>query len=135
MASTLYDKARERFLKGEFNWQADVVKCLLVDSASYVVNLSTHEYLADVSNAARVATSGALTNKTTTGGAADADDLTFTNVTGPSIEVLILYKDTGVEATSPLIAYLDTGTGLPLTPNGGDVIVTWDNGVNRIFRV
>ena len=47
----------------------------------------------------------------------------------------MIYVDTGTEATSPLIAYIDTATGLPITPNGGDIIVTWDNGTNKIFKV
>ena len=52
-----------------------------------------------------------------------------------SIEAIIIYVDSGTEATSPLIAYIDTATGLPITPNGGDIIVTWDNGTNKIFKV
>ena len=76
-----------------------------------------------------------LTAKSTTGGAADAADVTFTSVSGPSIEAIIIYADTGTEASSPLIAYIDTATGLPITPNGGDIIVTWDNGANKIFKV
>ena len=65
----------------------------------------------------------------------DAADITFTSVSGPSIEAIILFADTGTESTSPLIAYIDTATGLPITPNGGDIIVTWDNGANKIFKV
>ena len=61
--------------------------------------------------------------------------MTFTDVTGASIEAIIIYSDTGTEATSPLIAYIDTATGLPITPNGGDIIVTWDNGANKIFKL
>ena len=69
------------------------------------------------------------------GGAADANDVTFTSVTGASIEAIVLYKDTGTDSTSPLIAFIDTATGLPITPNGGDIIVTWDNGANKIFKL
>jgi hypothetical protein len=76
-----------------------------------------------------------LTAKSTTGGAADAADITFTAVSGASIEAIIIYVDSGTEATSPLIAFIDTATGLPITPNGGDIIVTWDNGTNKIFKV
>ena len=47
----------------------------------------------------------------------------------------MIYRDTGTEATSPLIAYIDTATGLPITPNGGDIIVVWDDGANKIFRL
>ena len=68
-------------------------------------------------------------------GVADAADTTFTSVSGDTVEAIVLYKDTGDAATSPLIAYIDTATGLPLTPNGGDVTITWDNGANKIFKL
>ena len=42
----------------------------------------------------------------------------------------------GTESTSNLIAYMDTGmTGLPVTPNGGDITVQWANTSNRIFKL
>ena len=135
MANALFDKARQRFLEGQFNWNTDTIKAVLVDTGTYTVNLSAHEFLSDISTGARIATSGAFTGNTTTGGAADANDVTFTSVTGASIEAIVLYKDTGTDATSPLIAFIDTATGLPITPNGGDIIVTWDNGANKIFKL
>ena len=135
MANALYDKARERFLTGQFNWSTDSIKSVLVDTGAYTVSLTSHEFLSDISSSARVSTSGAFTGKTTTGGAADANDITFSSVSGPSIEAIVIYADTGTEATSPLIAYIDTATGLPITPNGGDIIVTWDNGANKIFKL
>ena len=135
MANALFDKARQRFLEGQFNWNTDTIKAVLVDTGTYTVNLSAHEFLSDIGTAARIATSGAFTGKATTGGAADANDVTFTSVTGASIEAIVLYKDTGTDATSPLIAFIDTATGLPITPNGGDIIVTWDNGANKIFKL
>ena len=137
MANTLYDKGRQRFLEGQFNWLTDTLKVLLVDTGAYTANFGTHEFLSDIPTSARVGTSTGvvLTSKTTAGGAADAADITFSSVSGPSIEALVIYKDTGTESTSPLIAYIDTATGLPITPNGGDIIVTWDNGANKIFKL
>lgn len=135
MANTLFDKARQRFLEAQINWNTDTIKVLLVDTAAYSVQTAIHEFLADIPVSARIAGPVTLTSKTTTGGAADAADVTFTSVSGASIEAIIIYSDTGTEATSPLIAYIDTATGLPITPNGGDIIVTWDNGTNKIFRV
>ena len=135
MANALFDKARQRFLEGQFNWNTDTIKAVLVDTGTYTVNLSAHEFLSDIGTGARISTSGAFTGKATTGGAADANDVTFTSVTGASIEAIVLYKDTGTDATSPLIAFIDTATGLPITPNGGDIIVTWDNGPNKIFKL
>ena len=58
----------------------------------------------------------------------DAADTVFTALTGDASESLILFKDTGVESTSDLIVRWDTATGLPLTPNGGDVTVAWAGG-------
>ena len=135
MANTLYDSARQGFLEAQVNWLTDTMKVLLVDSGAYTPNVSTHQFLADIPVSSRIAGPVTLTSKTTTGGAADAADCTFTSVSGASIEMIVIYKDTGTEATSPLIAMIDTATGLPITPNGGDIIVTWDNGVNKIFKV
>jgi hypothetical protein len=135
MANTLYDKARQRFLEAQINWMTDTVKAILVDTGAYTPQTAIHEYLADIPLSARIAGPVTLTAKATTGGAADAADSTFTSVSGPSIEAIVIYVDTGTEATSPLLAYIDTATGLPITPNGGDIIVTWDNGANKIFKV
>lgn len=133
MANALYDKGREGFLDGSIDWDTDNIKVCLVDTGTYTVNLATHEDLADVTGI--VATSGNLSSKTVTAGVADAADVTFPAVSGSSVEALIIYQDTGVAATSRLIAYIDTGTGLPVTPNGGDITIQWSNGSNRIFKL
>lgn len=135
MANTLFDFARQRFLEAQINWMTDTIKAILVDTGAYTPQTAVHQYLSDIPTSARIAGPVTLTSKATTGGAADAADCTFTSVTGPSIEAIVIYVDTGTESTSPLIAYIDTATGLPITPNGGDIIVTWDNGTNKIFKV
>lgn len=135
MANTLYDFARQRFLEAQINWMTDTIKVILVDTGAYTPQTAVHQYLADIPISARIAGPVTLTSKSTAGGAADAADCTFTSVSGASIEAIVIYSDSGTEATSPLIAYIDTATGLPITPNGGDIIVTWDNGANKIFKV
>ncbi len=135
MANTLYDYARQRFLEAQINWMTDTIKVLLVDTGAYTPQTSVHQYLSDIPTSARIAGPVTLTAKATTGGAADAADVTFPTVSGASIEAIVIYADTGTDSTSPLIAYIDTATGLPITPNGGDIIVTWDNGTNKIFKV
>lgn len=135
MANALYDKGRQRFLEGAFNWNTDTLKCIMVDTGAYTPNLAVHEFLSDIGSSARITAPVTLTGKTTTGGAADAADVTFTSVSGASIEAIVIYRDTGTESSSPLIAYIDTATGLPITPNGGDIIITWDNGTNKIFKL
>lgn len=136
MANALYDKGRQGFLDGSIDWDTDSIKAVLV--RGYTVNLSTHDMLDDVTTAGGtlVATSAALGTKTVTDGVADAADPTLTAVTaGAACPCIIIYKDTGTASTSRLIAYIDTATGLPVTPNGGDITIQFDSGTNRIFKL
>lgn len=135
MANALFDKGREAFLNGDIDWLNDDIRIILIDAADYTVNLASHDFLDDVPAPARVAVSSALASKTSTNGVADAADVTFPLVTGDQSEALVIYKHTGTESTSNLIAYIDTATGLPVTPNGGDITVQWDNGANKIFKL
>lgn len=139
MANALYDKGRQGFLDGSIDWDTNDIRVVLVNTSGagtlYTVDLATHDNLDDVAAGARIATSASLAGATATDGIADATDITFTAVTGDSVEALIIYKHTGVESTSKLIAYIDTGTNLPFTPNGGDVTIQWSGGANKIFKL
>ena len=97
--------------------------------------MAADEFLSAIPGGSIVATSGNLTSKTTTAGSADAADVTLTAISGPTVSYAVVYKDTGSAATSPLIAFLDSGVGLPMTPNGGDIIIRWDDGTPKIFRL
>lgn len=128
MANALYPKFREALLTAGLDIEADNLKVVLVDTGLYTYS-SAHDFLDDVPMGARVATSGNLAGKTIVNGVFDASDVTINSVTGSGIEALILYRDTGVEATSNLIAYFDTGvTGLPVTPSGANITITWNAG-------
>jgi len=133
MANRLYDLGRESFLKGEISWSGDNIKAVLIDSASYTPDTAVDQFFDDISGV--VATSGNLASKTTTDGIADAADVTFSSVTGNQSEFIVVYQDTGTPSTSRLIALVDTATGLPVTPNGGDITVQWDTGANKIFKL
>lgn len=135
MANALYDHGRENFLGGDIDWDTDDIKLVFVDEDDDAPDLANDEDLADRAAAARVDTSGNFANKTKTSGVADADDITVSTVSGDQFESIDIYKDTGVEATSLLICNIDTATGLPCTPNGGDIIVQWDAGANKIFKL
>lgn len=155
-----------------------------------------------------VGTAVNLTSPTATQGVADAADVTFTAVSGATVESIMIFRDTGTSSTSVMTAYIDgrqivtvsataassattvfverlrgaiangtvlafsdghsatlsaganagdrqltvsalasgitngsradapyTGSGLPVTPNGGNITVTFDNGANRIFAL
>lgn len=135
MANSMYAKGLEGFLDGSIDWDTDSIKAVLVDDAAYTVNLATDQFLSDIPSGARIATSSALATKTVVGGVADAADTTLTAVTGATVERIVLFKDSGVAGTSRLILSIDTGTNLPVTPNGGDITVQWDNGANKIFKL
>lgn len=135
MANALYDKGREGFADGSIDWDTNDIKAILVDSADYVLDLANHDNLDDIAGAAIVATSGNLAGKTVTNGVCDANDVTFAAVVGDVCEYVIIYKDSGAAATSRLICCIDTATGIPVTPNGGNITVTWDNGANKIFKL
>jgi hypothetical protein len=143
MSNALFDSGRENFLDGNISWTNDTIRAVFVDHADDTPVVATDDYLNDIATAARVpsGTDGTQTNhsalasKTKTAGVADAADTTFTALTGDVVESLVIYRGTLTDTTSELIAYIDSATGLPLTPNGGDVIVSWDSGSSRIFKL
>lgn len=135
MANGLFTSAKGGFLAGTLSWSGDL-RIVLVDHADDTPVQATDDNLDDILVAARVATSAAaMTALTTAGGIADAADVTLSSVTGDPAESIVIYKVGGTEATSPLIAMIDTATGLPVTPNGGNITVAWDNGTNKIFAI
>jgi len=133
MANALYPKAKESFINAHINMSANTITIALVDTGVYTYSTS-HQYRSDVSNSAVIA-STTLSNKTVASGVFDADDATFTSVTGANCEALLIFQDTGVQTTSRLIAYVDSATGLPILPNGGDITVVFSSGASKIFAL
>ncbi len=105
------------------DFDTDDIRIILYDEGADALNLADQD-LADILAGARIATSANLTSKTVGSvgaGIFDHADEVFSSVSGASIESLTYYKHTGTESTSPLIMNLDSWTGLPLTPNGGNI--------------
>jgi len=132
MANALYDIGRKRFLDGDIDWSSDNIKLVFTDHADVVPDVATHDDLTDIA-AGTVATSGNFGTKDSTAGVADAANVTVSTVSGDQFESINIYDDT--HASDALIAYIDTATGLPCTPNGGDITVQWDDGANKIFKL
>ena len=133
--NVLYDLGRQSFLDGLVSWSQNTIRAVLIDTTQYFVNLATDQWLSDIPSGAVVAVSGPLSNKTVAAGVANADPVTFTGVSGPLCEVIVLYRDTGTASTSRLIAYLTVATGLPVQPNGGNIVLSFDTGPNKIFKL
>lgn len=142
MANALFNTAREGFLLGEIDWNTATVKVALVRGYTFD---ATDKFMSDITASGAIvhATSAALANRAGTNGTADADDITFTSVAANATgHTLIVFQSSAVTggadvaaASQRVIAHLDTGTLLPITPNGGDIIVAWDNNTNRIFTL
>jgi hypothetical protein len=140
VANTLFNPAKEGFLAGEIDWDTAVIKVALV--RGYTVS-AAHKFVSDVTTASGViaATSAALTAKTLVSGVADAADLTFTAVaSNAATHGLLVFQSSAVTggadvaaSAQRVIAWFDTGTNLPITPNGGDIAVTWN--ASGIFSI
>ena len=121
--SALYDTFKEALLNKEHDLSVDAIHATLIDGADYAF-LATHtNYATEVSASAKVAAFGPLTSPTIAAGVFDTADFTWPTVTGDQSEEIILWNEGLVPDT--LIANYDTGmTGMPVTPNGGDINVT-----------
>lgn len=134
MANAHYAKGKEKILSAAINYLTDTIKVALVKN-TYPQNLATDEFHSSIS-AYVIGTPQTLGSKSVTGGVFDAGDATFTAVAaGDTLEGVVIYKDTGSSATSPLLEYIDTITGFPLATNGGDIVIQWDNGAYKIFSL
>lgn len=135
MANAMFTKGKEKVLSKLIDFSGgDTIKAALV-STDYVPSLTTQEFLSEIA-AYVLGTSQDLGNKSITGGAFDAADATWKTVAaGKTIKCVVIYKDTGVPATSPLLVYIDSIDGFPLATNGGDVTIEWDNGEYKIFAL
>lgn len=134
MANAIYPKYKETILGAATNTNllSGTVKVALVDTGVYTYN-AAHQFLTSLTGVVGTAQTIGAT-KSVTNGLFDGGDVTFSAVTGNSVEALVIYVDTGTAGTSPLVAYIDTGvTGLPVTPNGGDIGITWN--ASGIFQL
>ncbi len=137
MANALYDFGRQNILEGDILVASQDIRCTSIDEDDDTPVLATDEDLADIIVGAREFTSGAFAGKTTVAGTFDATDLApaFTGATGDEFESFTIYFHSGVDATALLICNIDTATGLPLTPDGGNINITWSAAADRIFTL
>lgn len=125
MPNAIYPKYKEAIINGSANTSlTGTVRAALVDTATYTYS-AAHEFLTSLTGVVGTAQIIGAT-KSYTNGVFDGADVTYTAVTGASAEAIVIYIDTGTAGTSRLVAFIDTGvTNLPVTPNGGDISITW----------
>lgn len=136
MTATLYPKAASRFARGEIDWEDDTLVVAWIDEGFEYS--SDHEY-------AVVLVGDILDSTTLTGctvledGVVDADDITSLVINvGFTGGAVVIYKDTGSSATSPLIYFSDENedtTPINREGDGSAAPILWSNGADRIFRL
>ena len=134
MANALYDSGREGFLDGSIVWSSGDIRAMLVLS-TYTFS-AAHKFIADL-GAVDNGRSASLASKTVTSGVADAADTSLVATAASASKAIVIFQQTGSDATARLIAYIDTPTsGLPFTPAAGQTVnITFDNGSNKIFKL
>jgi hypothetical protein len=140
MANAMYNSLKATL--GTINWADNAttdIRVMLVD-ASYVPDIDTHAFISDVTGevvgTAYVAGGELLLTRAVTIDTVndwakyDGDDVTWVASTIVA-RGAVVYKDTGVPTTSPLISYLDFVSDKSST--AGDFVVKWH--VDGVFRI
>ena len=130
MANKIYDKWGEAIIQATANSSlggtgTTGLYAVLIDTGTYTFS-QTHEFYSALSGI--VGSEVEIGTKTFTNGVLDGADISFTAVSGATAEAIVLFvKNAGANTTWRLVAYIDTGvTGLPVTPNGGDINLAWN---------
>jgi hypothetical protein len=138
MANAVYPEYKEFLLSASANVSLNVDDTTdgpfvaLVDTGTYTYS-SAHDFYSDLSGI--VGTDQRIASPTVANGTFDGADVTFTAVSGSTVEALVIYRhNSGANTTWKLVLYQDSSvTGLPVTPNGGDIVVTWN--ASGIFTI
>jgi hypothetical protein len=131
MANAVYPEYKEFLLSASANVSLNVDDATngpfvaLIDTGTYTYS-TAHDFADDLSGI--VGTDQRITVPTVANGTFDGVDVTFTAVSGATVEALVIYRhNSGANTTWKLVLYEDTSvTGLPVTPNGGDISIAWN---------
>lgn len=132
----LYPSAREKFLTAQLSWTSGVYRALLLPE-SYTANFD-NEFLSDIFEGVRLATSDPIAGRTATDGYANSSSIRFgVLVDTRKAAKMVIFKDTGIEATSDLVCFLDTENlqGAPLDLIGFEYFYTPNTLDGGIFRL
>jgi hypothetical protein len=141
MTNTMYPAAAEGIEDGTIALTVASIKACFVSGYTYS---SAHKFVSDVLGAGGTinGTSAALGSKTTTGGVFDAADTAATTTAAPVNHGVLLFQSSAAsggadvaQSAQRVIAWYDTGTGLPIQPGTGSTPITWDNGTNKLFKI
>jgi hypothetical protein len=138
MANACYDIWKNALMQASANSSlGGTVKQTFADITSAYTFAQAHDFVDDLgaNDNPNYGAATSLATKTFVAAVFDADDTVTAALSGAAdMGAIILYVDSGVETTSRLALYLDTGiTGMPFTPSGADVTVQWN--ASGIFKL
>lgn len=141
MTNAAFATACEGFIDGSIDLDTATIKAAFVRGYTFV---SSHRFMSDVTGAGGTlnGTSAALSGKSVTNGVFDAAATSATTTASAVNHGVLLFQSSAVGGGSDVaasaqrvIAYLDSGTGLPIQPGTGTTNITWDTGASKIFKV
>jgi len=132
----MYGKGRDKYLMGDLDWINNRIMVSLISLSLYTLQIDVDEFLSDIPEGAIIA-SEFLAGKVSNGlGTADADDLTFLAVTSViQVDAVVIWYDTRIRQTSPLIVYYDDSPILPIIPTEDNIAISWPEDDNKIFTL
>lgn len=120
MASAPYPQGMQAILDGDIDHLLDDIIALLYNG----VFDSSDQYIGDLGGTINDR-SGPLSGKTTTLGVFDANNETVTTVPASTTLAVVIAKDAGSDASSPLTAYLELASPFVLG-SIADVSIVWN---------
>ena len=130
--SAFYLSGKKKVMEGSIALLTDTIKVAFMAPA-YAPNIDTEDFYDDISaSIAAGSTDQTLASKALNIDTSndrvefDAADISIASETiSGGTDMMVIYKDTGVAGTSPLIAYIDIAEGT-LIPVSGTLSITWN---------
>lgn len=121
MEARLFSYARELFATAQLDWTAGDVRAVLLPPE--VALDGSEQFLSEIASGARIAISEIIGNRTAANGVCNGDPAEFPSLADTRlVQSVVLFKDTGSESSSLLIAYYgdENIQGDPFAPAGVD---------------
>ena len=130
----LYEEGKEGLGLGKFNFLNNDMVLVLLDS-TYIPDLSNDRVQSDIPSSA-VIYERSLTGVSFDKGIFDADDITFPSLlSDKDVAAFCIIKNSDSLSTSLLLYYCDNAPEFPITPDGTDFTIIFDNSINKIFKL
>ncbi len=135
--ATVYTNAIAAFANKELDWDTDNFSALLLKD-TYTVNQNSHEFVTDVISGNEVSGGSyvrvALAGKTISEGTGVvkllADDVVFASMTATAVRYLVVYRNTGTDATSKLICVIQFDSNIAPTAQSVTFNLSTDGLIN-----